>query len=112
VAVVTGRPRSDAERFLADHGLTDTVATVVCMEDAPAKPDPAPVRLALDRLGVRTAWMVGDTVDDLRSARAARVLPIGVPAPGDDPAAAAATLRSAGAARILGSVTDLLEVLR
>jgi HAD superfamily hydrolase (TIGR01548 family) len=112
VAVVTGRPRRDAERFLAEHGLAHGIATVVCMEDAPAKPDPAPVRLALDRLGVRNAWMVGDTVDDLRAARAARVLPVGVAAPGDDPATAAATLRSAGAARILDSVTDLLEVLR
>ena len=38
--------------------------TVVTMEDAPLKPDPAPVRLALERLGVATAWMLGDTPDD------------------------------------------------
>ena len=41
------------------------------MEDAPPKPDPQPVRLALARLGVERAWLVGDTPDDMRAARAA-----------------------------------------
>ncbi len=41
------------------------------MEDATPKPDPAPVRLALERLGVATAWMLGDTPDDLAAARGA-----------------------------------------
>lgn len=110
-AVVTGRPRADAERFLDEHGLSDSFAAVVAMEDAPAKPDPAPVRLALDRLGVRHAWMVGDTPDDIRAARSAAVLPIGIVAPADDPATARAALAAAGAARILSTFDELLEVM-
>jgi HAD superfamily hydrolase (TIGR01548 family) len=111
LAVVTGRPRRDAERFLADHGITDCFTVVVTMDDAPLKPDPAPVRLALGRLGVRHAWMVGDTPDDVRSARGAAVLPLAVLAPLDEPERARAALADAGAARILATVDELLEVL-
>jgi phosphoglycolate phosphatase-like HAD superfamily hydrolase len=109
--VVTGRPRRDAERFLSDHGLADCFATVVTMDDAPIKPDPAPVRLALERLGSRHAWMVGDTPDDLRAARGAGVLPLGVLAPQDEPERARSALAAAGAARILDRLDDLLEML-
>jgi len=111
LAVVTGRPRADAERFLEENGIADFFRTVVTMEDGPLKPDPAPVRLALERLGAATAWMVGDTPDDLRAARGAAVLPIGVVAPGDRPGATTASLRLAGAAVVLDSTPEILEVL-
>ena len=100
LAIVTGRPRGDAERFLSEHGIDRLFQTVVTMEDAPVKPDPAPVRLALKKIGVRHAWMVGDTPDDIRAARGAKVLPIGVVA-----------LATAGAARILTDISELLEIL-
>jgi len=110
IAVVTGRPKKDADRFLAENGLDGLVSAVVCMEDAPDKPDPAPVRLALDRLGVSCAWMLGDTPDDVRAARSAGVLPVGVLAPGDG-ADAARSLLKAGAAQVLGRADQILEVL-
>lgn len=100
LAVVTGRPRADAERFLAEHGIADLFATCVCREDAALKPDPAPVRLALARLGVMRAWLLGDSVDDVRAARGAAVIPLGVVAPGEDPTTATAALLQAGAARV------------
>ena len=111
LAVVTGRPRRDAERFLADHRIADCFTVVVTMDDAPLKPDPAPVRLALERLDVRRAWMVGDTPDDVRAARAASVLPLAVIAPEDEPRRARAALAGAGAARILETLDELLEML-
>lgn len=111
LAVVTGRPRRDAERFLSEHGIDRLFETVVAMEDAPVKPDPAPVRIALSELGVRHAWMVGDTPDDIRAARSASVLPIGIVAPGDDPELARSALAQTGAAGILTTVNDLLEAL-
>src|SRR6185369_10857630 len=77
LGIVTGRPRADAERFLAASGIAGLVRVVVCMEDGPLKPDPAPVRAALRGLGVAHAWLVGDTPDDVRAARAAGVLPLG-----------------------------------
>lgn len=116
LAVVTGRPRRDAERFLTHFGIADLFEVVVTMEDAPPKPDPRPVSIALDRLGERAAWMIGDTPDDLVAARRAGVAAIGVLAPGDRSTEdrafeAGRTLVNAGAARVLTSVTELAEVL-
>jgi phosphoglycolate phosphatase-like HAD superfamily hydrolase len=81
------------------------------MEDAARKPDPAPVRLVLTRLGVRRAWMIGNTPDDVRSAAAASVVPLGIVAPGDDLAATTRALADAGAARVLDQIADLEELL-
>jgi len=103
LAIVTGRPRAEAEWFLERAGVARLFATVVTMEDAPAKPNPAPVRLALERLGVRRAWMVGDTPDDMHAAAQAGVLPFAVAAPGDE--------APEGGARALAQLTDLLDLL-
>jgi histidinol-phosphate aminotransferase len=111
LGVVTGRPRSDAERFLEEQAVADLFSTVICMEDAPLKPDPAPVRLALEQLGVSTAWMLGDTPDDLRAARGAGVLPIGVIASGDDGATMTDALKAAGAVRVLSGPKEIEEIL-
>jgi phosphoglycolate phosphatase-like HAD superfamily hydrolase len=81
------------------------------MEDAPAKPDPAPVRLALERLGVQRAWMLGDTPDDLVAAKAAGVLPVGVVPPGEESESSRATLDRAGAWCVLPTTEKILEVL-
>lgn len=77
------------------------------MEDAPLKPDPAPVKLALEKLAalraaeaaaagtavaapVLPAIMIGDTVDDIRAAVSAGVTGIGVFPPDKAPSAAPA----------------------
>lgn len=109
VAIVTGRPRSDATEFLERFDLADLFGVVVAREDAPMKPDPAPVRLAVDRLGVESAWMLGDTVDDIAAARSAGVLPIGVVAPDADPERARNDLSAA--AVVLDTTARLIEVL-
>jgi histidinol-phosphate aminotransferase len=109
LAVVTGRPRSDAEEFLKRFDLMRDTSALVTRDEAPLKPDPAPLRLALEILGVSRAWMLGDTPDDIVAARGAGVVPIGVVAPGDDPTRARETLRRA--ARVLDQTTDLQEML-
>lgn len=101
LAIVTGRPRRDAIEFLDRFGLGAFFETVVTREDAPMKPDPTPVRLALDRLGVSHAWMLGDTRDDLEAARAAGVMPIGV---GPEPIRPAAAVLETAA-----SIKELLD---
>jgi HAD superfamily hydrolase (TIGR01548 family) len=111
LAIVTGRPRAEAQWFLERVGIAHLFGTVIAMEDAPRKPDPGPVRLALARLGVGRAWMIGDTPDDVRAAAQAGVLPLGVVTPGDEASLAVAALREAGAARVLDQLTDLLELL-
>ena len=111
LGVVTGRPAEEARWFLDHAGIADLFAATVCLEDGPNKPDPAPVRLALERLGVSRAWMIGDTPDDIRAASGAGVLPIGTIAPGGDPAANATALKPAGAVTILDNVASITELL-
>jgi HAD superfamily hydrolase (TIGR01548 family) len=111
LAIVTGRPRVDAERFLAEQGIAEYFTAVVTREDGPIKPSPFPVEEALRRLGVTRAWMVGDTPDDLRAARGAQVVPLGIVAPGDDPVVARDTLFASGAARVLTDLEELFACL-
>lgn len=110
LGIVTGRPRADAERFLETFGLRELFACVVAREDAPLKPDPAGVRRALVELGVEAAWMLGDTPDDVRAARAAGVVPLGVLPPGAADAELERALFAAGAARVLDT-TQRLDAL-
>ena len=111
LAIVTGRPRHDAERFLEMHGLDEFFQVTVCMEDATPKPDPAPVRLALQKLGLQRAWMLGDTPDDANAAQNAGVAPLGIVAPADDPELASQRLRDANVATILPTLQSLDECL-
>lgn len=111
LGIVTGRPRSDATRFLRCAGVDAMFDVMVCMEDAPLKPDPGPVVLALRRLGVERAWMIGDTPDDVRAARAAGVVPLGIIAPSDESSITSERLLAVGAARVLNTLAELEELL-
>jgi HAD superfamily hydrolase (TIGR01548 family) len=111
LGLVTGRPRDDARRFLKAHGLEDLFGASVCMHDTSPKPDPAPVLLALKQLGVAYSWMVGDTADDQRAARAAGVVPLAVVAPGDDADRVTPGLLQAGASRVIDQLSIVEEML-
>ena len=109
LGIVTGRPRADAERFLREQGVRGSFSAVVCREDGPLKPDPAPVRTLQQQLEARTAWMLGDTPDDVRAAVGAGVVPVGVVPPGQTEEEAAgvwAALQGAGAARVVEAEAD------
>ncbi len=100
LGTVTGRPRKDAERFLVEHGIRGCFRTIVCREDGPLKPDPAPVSLAMEQLKASSAWMLGDTPDDVLASLGAGVVPVGVVPPGAGEGIRAALLAS-GAARVV-----------
>ncbi|MGI9627214.1 MAG: aminotransferase class I/II-fold pyridoxal phosphate-dependent enzyme [Longimicrobiales bacterium] len=106
LGVVTGRPRQDAERFLQEEGIRDLFSVLVCREDAPLKPNPRPVSLAMEKLGVHTAWFLGDTPDDIVAAQGAGALPVGVLAPGAGSEEREA-LEGAGAVQVLPADKDL-----
>ncbi len=74
LAVVTIKPEGATLSVLADLGIAPLVDAVVGGDTAPErKPHPAPLLLALDRLGVppEEALMVGDNHHDVTAARAA-----------------------------------------
>jgi pyrophosphatase PpaX len=77
--IATAKSREKAERSVSVLGLP--VAVTVAMEDTSAhKPDPAPLLLAVDRLGgtPRQAVYVGDAVVDVHAAKAAGMASIAV----------------------------------
>lgn len=75
LGIVTSKLRDGTDRGLRACGLEPDWfgAIVTASEPVPHKPDPAPVRLALERLeeSPGRALFVGDSVWDLRSGRAA-----------------------------------------
>jgi HAD superfamily hydrolase (TIGR01548 family) len=84
MGIVTGRPRSDCEKFLKQYQLEDLFDAAYCMEDGPSKPDPFPVTQCCAWLGVEpsaTVVLVGDTPDDIAAAKAAGCSAVGVITP-------------------------------
>ena len=81
LALVTGRPRKDLERFLQHFQLSSYFTASVCMHEAASKPSADPIILALEHLTqheqrpLTRAWMIGDTPDDVLAARACHDIP-------------------------------------
>jgi len=81
LAVITAKIATGAERTLRHVGLWDVIDVVVAADTvARAKPDPMPVRHALERLGREPgeAIMIGDSNHDLAAGRAAGTVTAGV----------------------------------
>jgi phosphoglycolate phosphatase len=75
-AICTNKPEGLAEVLLGRLGVRGLFDALVGADTLPVrKPDPAPYRLAVDRAGGRAAAsaLVGDTVTDVETARAAGV---------------------------------------
>jgi HAD superfamily hydrolase (TIGR01549 family) len=70
-ALITRNSRASVRTVLERHSLSMKV--LITRQDGPAKPDPAPLRLACARLGVECAdaWMIGDGRYDVQAALAA-----------------------------------------
>jgi len=98
------------EDQLTRFGLADLLAVRVCGDDPfPPKPDPAPLRHALDELRAlelpELPMYVGDAPDDMRMARRAEVHGVGIVGP----LATADDLRAAGALEVGRSVVEWVE---
>jgi HAD superfamily hydrolase (TIGR01549 family) len=81
LAIVTSRGHQEANAFLVQHDLGDLFYAVITRDDVRRlKPHPMPVTKAAEKLGVPVGQcvMVGDTEVDVRSAKAAGALAIGV----------------------------------
>lgn len=104
VAVVTNAPRNNAVAMLNALDLTARIdALVIGEECSAAKPDPAPYRAAMDRLGVTSDRCVAfeDSASGMRAAAASGAYAVGIRSGCDD-----ATLRAAGAQITLRDFTD------
>ncbi len=80
IGVVTSKGSDSALPALARFGLDERLEMLVTFEDTEThKPDPAPLLLAAERLGLapETCWYVGDSTHDLIAARAAGMRGLG-----------------------------------
>ena len=76
LAVVTNKPQAPSEIILGATGFAPLLGAIVGGDRAAAKkPDAAPIKLALDMLGVAPgdAVMIGDSKADVGAARAAGI---------------------------------------
>jgi phosphoglycolate phosphatase len=105
LAVHTNKPGSLARRILSGLGLLHFFAIVTGGDEAPRKPDPAGSLEIMRRLGAPAGdtVFIGDSLTDLRTARAAGVRLVGV-GWGFRPAA---ELRAAGAVTVVDTVAGL-----
>jgi len=75
LAIFTGRPKKEAEFVLKRWNLQDYFNPVISMEDLPEgkhKPEPDGLLKILDIVSSKTAYYLGDTHDDMLSAKKSR----------------------------------------
>ena len=111
LALVTAGHRDRIELELRATGLEGYFETCVFGNEVPhQKPDPAPLLLASRYLGVPTTdiVLVADAGDDMRMAKRAQALPVGVLTG----AAQAGSLRAAGAQWVTRDVVAAVATLR
>lgn len=115
LGIVTGRPKAEALFILKKVGVEKFFDTVVAMEDYSAeqsKPNPFPIKLALEKLGLQEAVYVGDSVDDIIAAKRAGIQAIGCIPPGVSPRQLRQLLQRHGAKMVLNKITDIEKALK
>ncbi|MBP5316353.1 MAG: HAD-IA family hydrolase [Bacteroidales bacterium] len=111
LAIASSRHRHTLDRYIAELGLAPLIEMTVGADDVTkAKPDPQPVNIILDALGVPAAEaaMVGDAPFDILMGRAAGCRTIAVTYGNGT----AEDLRAAGADFLADSFTDIVQMLK
>lgn len=104
-AVVTGRPRGEAEIGLELLGIRNTYLVSDC-DVIESKPAPEGINQCKTYYGSTYCWMLGDTPDDIQAAKAAGALAIGIAE-----SESANNLYQAGADLVVASVNELERLL-
>lgn len=104
-AVVTGRPRGEAEIGLGLLGIRNTFLVSDC-DVIESKPAPEGINQCKAYYGATICWMLGDTPDDIQAAKAAGALAIGVSNKENEQ-----NLYQAGADLVVASVNELERLL-
>jgi len=111
LALVSSGNRIRVRRQLREHNVAAMFPVKVCCEDAPQrKPHPAPLRMALGKLGAMPAACVyiGDAPEDIEMAHRAGVRAVGVL----DGSPVPKRLRAASPDALIKTIRDLPDLLR
>jgi histidinol-phosphate aminotransferase len=111
LVLASRRSRAECRRGLEVLGITDLFETIVAAEDAAELPPIAAAKLATDRLGLAHSWAIASTPEAVEAALGSRFIPIGLVPTGSLGGDKARTLLSAGAARVIDSLTSLEQLL-
>jgi len=104
LALVTGRNREELAHALKLLKSID-IAVISSSDDVQrGKPDPEGILRAKNQLALSHAWMVGDNVDDMKAARAAGAIAVGVGANRD-------ALEAAGAHMVIDRIDRIGELV-
>jgi len=109
IGMATGQSRRGVNRCLNAYGWGDIFDVTFCADDGPSKPHPHMIHRNLEHLGAvaHHAVMIGDTSHDMKMARAAGVLAVGV----SWGFHTVAELEAAGAQHIVHNFAELRLVL-
>jgi len=111
LGIVTGRPKEETLFVLRKFQVENLFDVIVTMEDYPpekAKPDPYPIKLALEKIGKKVAIYIGDSIDDIAAAKHAGVRAIGCIPPGIPENPLKDLLLRSGAEKVLNNVKEII----
>jgi HAD superfamily hydrolase (TIGR01509 family) len=111
LALVSSGSRSRVRKQLREHNVSAIFLAKICSEDAPRrKPHPAPLRIALEKLGAlpQTSVYIGDAPEDIEMAHRAGVRAIGVLGGSPVPK----RLRAASPDALIETIRDLPTLLK
>lgn len=115
LAIFTGRPKAEAEFVLKRWNLENSFFMLIAMEDVPEgfhKPNPYGIKLIQDVIKSDNVYYLGDTPDDMISARKAGINAIGVLPPQDKSNELKNMLISEGAIDVLNCIKDFTTSIK
>jgi HAD superfamily hydrolase (TIGR01548 family) len=113
LAILTGRPRKEAYSVLKRNKISNCFSTIVSMEDiAKQKPNPAGILKILNQYQNLDAYYFGDSIDDMKAAVSANIIPIGVLPPQDKSTFLLNLLMENGAKFVITDINNVTEALK
>lgn len=112
LAILTGRPKEEAVYVLRKANTKKYFSTLITREDVKnKKPSPEGINVILKRAKTKNAVYIGDSIDDLLTAKNANVDFIGVVQPGVNKTKFKDVLRKNGAKIILDNINKINKVI-
>ncbi|MEK6947327.1 MAG: histidinol-phosphate transaminase [Nanoarchaeota archaeon] len=113
LAILTGRPRKEAIYVLKKNKVIDYFKVVIAMEDiSKQKPNPEGLLKVLNKFPNSGAYYFGDTIDDMKTAVSANIIPVGVLPPQDKSKFLENLLAKNGAKLVIQNINQIMEALK
>lgn len=111
LGIVTGRPRSEALYSIKKNKMDGFFNYIIAMEDVKyLKPDPEGLINIKKKLSIETGYYIGDTIDDMKAAVLANLIPIGL-VPPKNFVLKENQMKKYGARKILNNINKIMEIL-